>query len=248
MEAAHIIRDCVAQVTALRESTAAQAGLREAAHAVKRFQAQRFGGTYADLLASKTFSGATRFFLVELYSEKDYSARDSQFARIAGALESFFPKQVVGTAVAMAQLHALTEELDYQMAKAWQASSFTGNGQEFGRYLASWDAVGRQADRSQQLEVVLQVGQELERLTRKPGLRTMLRMMRKPASLAGLAALQSFLEAGFDTFADMAGKRSTVSEFLGTIRQRESAWIERLFAADRVTCETELRLCLGKAP
>jgi hypothetical protein len=71
------------------------------------------------LLASVEYAGAARFFLNDLYSDKDYSLRDAQFARIAGALQRLFPKQVVATAVTMAQLHILTEELDRQMAVAW---------------------------------------------------------------------------------------------------------------------------------
>ena len=85
---------------------------------VKRVQSRRFAGTYADLLAAGPYSAATRFFLDELYSDKDYAERDAQFARIAGAIESLFPAQIADTAVDLAQLHALTEELDQAMAVA----------------------------------------------------------------------------------------------------------------------------------
>ena len=53
----------------------------------------------------------------------------------------------------------------------------------------------------------------------KPLIRAALTMMRKPARLAGLAALQDFLERGFAAFAQMRG----AGEFLATIRQRETA-------------------------
>ena len=59
--------------------------------------------------------------------------------------------------------------------------------------------------RQRQLAVVLELGHALNRLTRMPGLRTMLKMMRRPAGVAGLESLQKFLEAGFDAFADMRG-------------------------------------------
>jgi hypothetical protein len=85
------------------------------------------------------------------------------------------------------------------------------------------------------------------RLTRKPGLRTMLRMMRAPATAAGLAALQRFLEAGFDTFAALA-RSGHAANFLRTIADRESALIGRLFDAPAVACETELARTLGQAP
>ncbi len=246
MEAAATIRSAVARVAALRQDTAASPVLHTAILSVKAFQAQRFAGTYADLLVSKEYAGAARFFLDDLYSDKDYSLRDAQFARIAGALQRLFPKQVVATAVMLAQLHVLTEELDRQMALAWMGGTVDVNCDQVTRYMACWSAVGRERDRDRQLEMVLEVGAELDRLTRTRGLRMMLRMMRRPAMAAGLGSLQTFLESGFDIFAEMAGKDSRAQKFLDTIRERESAWIQRLTAADPSAVETELRACLSR--
>lgn len=249
MDAAQTIRDAVAKVSALRAITAATEGLSDATRDVKRFQARRFAGTYCDLLDSPAYAGATRFFLEELYSEKDYTQRDAQFSRIAGALQRFFPEQVAATAVAMAELHALTEELDHEMALAWlQATAPRPQSKlESTRYIGAWLQVCRPADRERQLSVVMQVGTELDRLTRKSGLRFTLRMMRRPAEVAGLGALQSFLEAGFDTFAAMAGKGRVAQEFLALIRERETAWLEKLSFGDAVASATELTACLTKA-
>lgn len=246
MDAAHTIRESVAKVSALRALAASDEGLLYSTRDIKRFQALRFAGTYADLLAAPAYRGATRFFLEELYSEKDYSQRDAQFSRIAGALQTFFPEPVVATAVAMAELHALTEALDHEMAVAWLKSAAVNSLNDSARYIHAWRQVGRPADRNRQLSMVLHVGSELDRLTRKPGLRMMLRMMRRPADVAGLGALQGFLESGFDTFAVMAGKGKVAQEFLALINKRESAWLQRLYADDAVACETEITACLTK--
>jgi len=240
MDASHTIRESVAKVAALRHTAATNLELLQANKAIKRFQAQRFAGTYPDLLSSATFSGAANFFLDELYSDKDYSLRDAQFARIASALQTFFPDQVTSTAVALAQLHALTEELDQAMALEWLKQPELAD--EL-RYIHAWKAVGRVDERTRQLVDVLRVGEELDKLTRKPGLRMMLRMMRRPAEVAGLGALQSFLESGFDTFAVMARKGSKVREFLNTIRQRETEWFTLLYGDDVPKCEQKLHEC-----
>lgn len=226
MDATHIIRDSVARVSELRRIAASNPDLQDATRAVKRFQSQRFASTYADMLASATYSAAANFFLTELYGDKDYSLRDAQFARIASALETIFPAQVVETAVALAQLHALTEELDCEMAQAWMAHLSLP--QDL-RYMHAWRAVGRRPDRIRQLSEVLKVGEDLAHMTRKPGLRMMLRMMRKPAEVAGLGALQSFLESGFDTFGKMARNGSSTREFLETIQTRETHWFAYLY-------------------
>lgn len=246
MEAAATIRDAVARVAALRQEVTTDPKLHTATLAIKAFQAQRFAGTYADLLGSKEYAGAARFFLEDLYSEKDYSQRDAQFARIAGALQRLFPKQVISTAVMLAELHVLTEELDHQMALRWIAC---GEGETerdaVTRYIACWSIVGRESDRLHQLKLVLEVGGELDRLTRTPGLRMMLRMMRRPAMAAGLGSLQTFLESGFDIFAEMAGGNARAQTFLGTIRERESIWIERLTHAEKNTLKMQLCFAAG---
>ncbi len=222
--------------------------LHAATMAIKRFQARRFAGTYADLIDSKEYGGATRFFLEELYSDQDYSLRDAQFGRIAGALQTFFPTQVVATAVSLAHLHVLTEELDHQMAAAWLQENGSSGADDIRRYMRAWKAVGRAGDRQRQLEDVLSVGSELDRLTRTPGLRLMLKMMRRPAIATGLGSLQSFLETGFDTFHSMSGKGSHAQAFLQQIRERESRWIALLYAPDTASCAGELQRCMGQTP
>lgn len=247
MEAAHLIRDELDKVHALRTGMAGDVPLAAAVRDVKRFQARRFAGTYADLLGGGQYQAASRFFLEELYSDRDYADRDAQFTRIAGAIERFFPAQVAATAAALAGLHALTEVLDHAMGVSWR--SLDGRATESGsaRYVRAWREVGRREDRQRQLTTVLGIGQEMVRLTRTPGLRLLLRMMRGPAVAAGLADLQKFLEAGFDTFADMARHRNSAEAFLATIESRESALLTSLFDDEFVTCETKLEATLGLA-
>jgi hypothetical protein len=247
MEAAQRIRQAVAEVAQLREAGRDDAALRAGVIEVKRLQARRFAGTYRDMLAAGPFAAPARFFLEELYSDKDYAERDAQFSRIAGAIEKLFPAQVAQTAVALAQLHALTEQLDFAMAQAWVAPALQGL-PPAARYVRAWREVGRRAERESQLTVVMRIGMEMARLTRTPGLRMMLKMMRGPAAAAGLTDLQRFLEAGFDTFGALAKRSGDAERFLSIIRGRESGLIARLFDADLVACETEIGALLGQVP
>ena len=241
MDAAQTIRDAVSQVSALRLEALGNPTLAAGIATVKRFQAERFTRTYADVLQAGPYEGAARFFVDELYSGRDFTQRDAQFSRIAGALQTLFPKHVVATAIALAQLHALTEEIDHEMGRAWVANGTVDTADETRRYLQVWGAVGRREDRSRQLANVLEVGGELDRLTRMPGLRLTLRMMRRPAHAAGLGSLQSFLETGFDTFAAMSGKGISARDFLALIEARESALIEALFSGDLDAVKANIR-------
>lgn len=244
MKASKEIREALARVTALRQLATGPGELAGALQTIKHLQAQRFAGTYPDLLADPTFSPSIRFFLEELYSARDFSDRDAQFARIAAAIERTFPESVIATVRALAELHRQTEELDMAMAQAWRQASGLNDA---ARYLVTWRTVNQRSARNWQLATVLNIGETLGRLTRKPGLRLLLKMMRGPAEIAGLGSLQGFLESGFDHFSGMA-KSGAVDTFLGIVRTRESAWIQQLFDADPDVCEAELTMTLTFAP
>jgi len=240
-QAAARIREAMQAVSLLRRSRMADPELHAACLEVKRFQAQRFTATYADLLDSPRYQQAAHFFLNELYGDKDYAQRDQQFSRIANAIARLFPKAVVETAAALAEVHALTEALDDRMAQQWLL--YRAGGQT-ARYIRCWRAVDDMAARRRQLQMVLHLGQELDQLTHRRGLRSLLKMMRTPAVAAGLSALQNFLEAGFDAFSQMKG----ATEFLNVVEARESALIHSLFSDDAVACETFLRQLLARTP
>jgi hypothetical protein len=243
MNTAQTIRQAVADVERLRAESRTLPDIGAAVALLKRFQARRFAGTYADLLASPTYGPAARFFLDELYSDRDYGDRDAQFARIAGALEKMFPRDVAQTAAGLARLHALTESLDHALARAVPLAG----ADDVSGYVRAWKSAGRREDRATQLDTVVAIGAELARLTRLPGLRFMLKMMRAPAAAAGMTSLQRFLESGFDTFASVTRARGGAELFVETIREREQQLLELMFEGDDVACETELRRILGQA-
>lgn len=227
MDAAQYIRSAVTEVDRLRRIVAADASLALAVPAVKRYQSVRFENSYRDLIASGPYQAAAQFFLDELYGLVDYSKRDAQFARIAGALERLLPQKAVATAVALARLHVLTEQLDFAMGRAWASTPMGRTAAE--RYVFAWQCVGQQEQRASQLQLVMELGRDLHRLTRTPGLRLLLKMMRGPAHAAGLHELQRFLETGFDTFASLAKRKDGVEGFLSLIEERESALLRALF-------------------
>lgn len=204
-----------------RAQRAADAGLRARVVAIKRYQQRRFEHTYADLLAHPRYAGASNFFLDELYGPSDFTQRDSQFARIVPALVRLFPAEVVETVASLAALHALSERFDTVMARTLSAPDVDAQA-----YAQAWQRCGDPQGRDSQIALLRRVGESLDSLTRNPLLRHSLRLMRGPARAAGMATLQTFLEAGFDTFRAMRG----AGEFLDLVDQRERALARALFA------------------
>lgn len=211
----------LSEVESERRRRAADAALGAQVAAVKAYQHARFEQSYADLLASTRFGAAARFFLEDLYGPGDFVERDDQFVRIVPALVRLFPREIVGTVLDLAALHALSEQLDSGMAMALGEAAVDGVS-----YGWAWREVGRPADRDKQIALMLSVGAALDGYTRNIVLRHSLRLMRGPAHAAGLSSLQRFLERGFDTFRAMRG----ADDFLATISSHERALAAGLYA------------------
>ena len=188
--------------------------------AVKRYQHARFAHDYMGLLGDARYAVAASFFLEELYGPGDFAARDAEFERVVPWMAHVLPDDVMRTIADLIELHALTEELDQQMAAASSSQEIDERS-----YRAAWLLVGRRPDRDRQLALLLAIGRELDRHTRSRILGATLRMMRRPAQVAGLGRLQAFLEAGMSAFAGMAGAES----FLRTIQLNETRVIDNLF-------------------
>lgn len=195
--------------------------------ALKQWQADRLAGTYRDLLDDARYRPAAEFFLVELYGTKDFTARDAEVERVVPTLVSMLPARALFTLSEALRMDALSESLDADMVAQLRVA---GRAQriDWPAYAAAYRACDRHADRETQIALVGEIGRALDHLTRKPLLGTILRLMRKPAELAGLGHLQNFLQRGYTAFAHMRG----ADEFLATIATRETELMRRLMEGD----------------
>jgi len=226
---ANRILQSLAAVDVERRRRVATPGLAEAVSVLKAYQQERFARTHAGLLAHPRYGRAANFFLNELYGPQDFTQRDAQFSRIVPALVRLFPVDTVTTVESLAAVHALSERLDTALA-----IHLKGTAPSPASYVRAWQGAGEPAARARQIELVMRVGEALDRHTRSFVLRASLKAMRGPARAAGMGALQAFLETGFDAFGAMHGAR----EFLATIQARETALAKRLFDADAVSAAT----------
>lgn len=216
------IEQSLHSVAASRAAAQAAPGLTARMHAIKQWQQTRLANTYADLAAQPRYAKASAFFFNEIYGPGDFTQRDTQFERIVPTMVRLFPQDTVATVALLVRLHALAEGLDLAMAQTLSSPQVDET-----IYAQAWRAVDRPAEREQQIVLLEQIGQALDRLTNNFMLRQGVRLMRGAAVAAGLGDLQSFLERGFDAFRAMGG----ADEFLATVAARERAQAQRLFAA-----------------
>lgn len=210
-------------VQALRLAETRQPDLAARVAAIKRYQGRRFERTYADWIAKPRAVRACRFFLDELYGAKDFSRRDTEFARVVPTMTRLFPDELSATIESLGALHALSESLDHTMATLVPTHDVGA-----AEYVAAWQATGQPAQRQRQIDLMLHVGRALVAHTRRPMLKRMLKLMRTPAAAAGLATLQSFLEEGFESFASLPD----ADAFLRSVHDRETQLCLRLFEVD----------------
>lgn len=217
------LRGHLLQVQALRRARAGDPKFEDHL-ALKRWQAERLAQTYRDLLDEPRYRPAAEFFLAELYGTKDFSARDAEVERIIPTLVAMLPARALATLCEAMRMDVLTESLDNDMVAQLRASG-RARRIDWPAYASAFRACGRRTDREAQVLLVDEIGYALDRLTRMPLLGTALKMMRKPAEMAGLAKLQSFLQRGYEAFSQMKG----AEEFLATIHERETALLRQLF-------------------
>src|SRR5512141_2004664 len=216
------LTSALAAVMALRARLASDRQLNARWRAVKQFQAERLRATYRDLLAMPRYRAPCEFFLEELYGAHDFDQRDAEAQRVVPKLAKMLPARAVETLLLAVQLDEMSERFDSEMARKVTVPVTAAS------YAAAYPTVATEAERERQIDVVNEIGRALDKLARIPMLSTMLHVMKGPAEMWGLSHLHHFLERGFDAFAGMKGAR----EFLETIRRRESAINQRLFARD----------------
>jgi hypothetical protein len=184
--------------------------------ALRVWQAARLAHTHADLLKSPRYGSTASFFLSDIYGPKDLSRHEKAVRRIMPLMTTVLPVAGLETVADAFELNALSESLDAAMLVALGGKVFELTEAD---YAAAYRAVDRREDRERQIELILHLGQSLDRLTKKPLIGTTLTMMRGPAAAAGLLDLQNFLERGYTAFRQMKG----ADEFLETITSRERA-------------------------
>jgi hypothetical protein len=225
-DAAKHLRENLTRVQAIRAEADAQPVRAERRKQLKSWQVQRLSRTYADLLAHPRYGAAAEFFRSDLYGPKDFTQRDRDVSRVYPVMVRLLPAGALATVANALELDALSEELDRDLAIIlWDELHCDGRIDE-NLYAEGYRRTGKRALRERQIEVIGEVGRDLDRLVHTPLLYSSLKMMRRPAKLAGLAELHHFLERGFTAFRDMNG----AAEFLVIILRREAEVLERIFA------------------
>jgi hypothetical protein len=209
----------------LHGERAASPPLAAALDRLAAWQTKRLNATYQDLGRDPRYAQAIAFFQTDLYGPGDFSRRDADLARVVPLMVRVLPAGVIATVTQAVELSILAHELDRALVEHLPPRKVLS----VATYCEVYCALANRDARERQVSLIVAVGVALDRYVGKPMVRSALAAMRQPARLAGLAALQSFLERGFAAFGHTGG----ASEFLHTIQTRETTLMNAIFSGDR---------------
>lgn len=191
---------------------------------LRNWRLARMEHTYRDLAGQKRYCSAVQFLLHDLFGTQELAERGRELNKARSAMVRMLPDTVLDTVARAVEFTGLTLELDLAMIRCLSDDSAGGRISEadFRRALCN---AARRSELERQIALVVEVGQEIERLVHKPFISAALKMCRRPARSMGLSALQDFLERGFHAFKQMKGSE----QFLETFRQRELEFLEAIF-------------------
>ena len=193
---------------------------------LKAWQAERLARTHADLLESERYGPAGEFFMEDVYGARDFSQRDHDVLRVYESMHRLLPRPMLHALELVIELNALTHELDERLLDVLVDELGVTDEITAEQYAEAYRIADNQAERRRQIDLIDELGREIEALVRKPAVGLALKLARVPARIAGWHELQDFFERGFAAFKHMRG----ADEFLTTILGRERRILDRIYA------------------
>lgn len=200
---------------------------------VQRWQVARLRRTYADYQADAAYADALDFFVSDLYGPHDFRQRDTDLQKVIHGWYRVLPERALEAITGALELEALSQALDMAVAAVIADETITE-----ASYADAYRKANRKSDRQRQIWLIVRVGESLMELVDRPWVQTGLRLARRPARLAGVTALHSFLERGCAAFSKM----TDADALFKAIRARETGIMKKLFAGTAQPFDVDSRV------
>ncbi len=206
-------------------------GLSKGQEALASWQCSRLAQTYKDLAEQKRYAKAVEFFLTDLYGPLDFSQRDDDIRRVYPLMVNVLSAEAIDSLAQGLELNSLSMSLDARMLDMLvQECGFDADNEpgalDYQMYAEAYRACDNYDERVRQIDLIVEVGENLEIVTRKRMILAAVKVARKPAQIAGFGELQSFIERGLAAFKTMG----SANEFLATVHSREMRLLEAIYA------------------
>jgi hypothetical protein len=192
------------------------------------WQSARLTTSHQDLYQQPEYRSGIDFLLTELYSAKDFSARDRDLERVFPKLVKLLPNKIIQTVAHLVELNLLTQQLDRELAH-YHFITLNYDRIDEASYCEAFRRCGNMEGRTRQLELVSEAGKMLSKHSKNSMIRFSLNITEGPAEMAGLEALHSFILRGFGAFNSM----QNVDTLMQTLIHRESQILSQIHEGNR---------------
>ena len=200
--------------------------LRDEAHQVADWQAERLKNTHLDLYRHPGYHTGLEFLLTDLYAPAGMTRRDDNIDRVFPKMVKWLPDHLLATFAGLVELNLITQSLDLELAEILAQQGFSATGLDDERYCEAYRTGNQLTIRKRQLALVAETGQELDRYVRNRSLGWLLSMTRGPAEMADLGDLHSFLHRGYCAFRKM----NRVDLLIDRLLSREQRVMDNILA------------------
>lgn len=207
-------------------------GLPDEVKALGAWQAERLRRTHRDLYESPGHGRALDFLLDDLYAPWQFTRRDDDVDRIFPHLTRWSPDSALFTLSQLVELNLLSQKFDLAMAQ-WLVANLNLDAAGIRAldredYARAYRGCGHEQQRRRQIELVAAVGRDLEQYVENRSLRMALKMMHRPARMAGLGELYQCIHEGVHRFRAIDG----VEAILDRVTERETRIMEQILAGE----------------
>jgi hypothetical protein len=196
-----------------------------ATYALAQWQAERLKTTHHDLYHHRGYHTGLEFLLTDLYAPTGGSRRDDNVDRVFPKMVKWLPERQLDTFAGLMELNLLTQRLDLDLVEILAARGegcLTGLTET--TYCEALRASNRIDERTRQISLVAETGRQLDRYVRNRTLGWLLAIGRRPAEMADLTDLHSFLHRGYTAFRHMDNVELLISRLVA----RETRVLENI--------------------
>jgi hypothetical protein len=206
-------------------------GLSKGQEVLAKWQCARLASTYQDLSAQKRYKKAIDFFLTDLYGPIDFSQRDNDIKRVYPIMVNVLSADAIDSLAQGLELNSLSMVLDAKLLEVLVSEcGFDAENEpgalDYQMYAEAYRTCDNYDQRVRQIDLIVDVGENLESVTQRRMILAAVKVARKPAQIAGFGELQNFIERGLAAFKEMG----SANEFLATLHSREMRLLDAIYA------------------
>ncbi|SFM63880.1 FFLEELY motif protein [Marinobacter zhejiangensis] len=191
------------------------------------WQAERLKSTHQDLYQQPDYHQGLHFLLTDLYAPASLNQRDDSIDRVFPKMVKWLPDHLLATLAGLVELNLVTQTLDLGLVETLARLSYPVDDLQAWQYCEAYRLADQHQQRRRQIELIAEVGGQLDRYVRNRTLGWLLSMSRSAADMAGLGDLHDFLHRGYSAFHAM----ENVEQLITQLVTRENQVLEQILAA-----------------